>query len=849
MRHFIYFLASLLLCLLFPLSLIAQQFSATNADGVTIYYNQLSSSECEVIFSPKYSGDINIPATVTNDDVTLSVTSIGNGAFEYRLALTSITIPSSVTSIGRGAFERCPSLSSITIDPANPNFSSLDGVLFNKDQTTIVCCPGGKQGEYVLPYSVTAIGDEAFCYCESLTTVNIHSNVTSIGCDAFECSSITSITIPNSVTSFGTGVFSGCSSLTSVILPNSLTSIGAKTFYSCYSLTSINIPSSVTSIGISAFQRCESLTSITIPDGVTSIGSEAFHECRSLNSISLPRSLTSIGNDAFWSCESLTSITLPSRLFSIGSGVFFRCTSLTSITFSNSVTHIGNGVFGGCSSLSSVINLANTPQQISDWGFDNYNTATLYVSTGTKSLYAAADVWRDFGAIVEIDPADLLDHDFSATNADGVTIFYNKLSATECEVTYGSTYYSDSVSIPASVTYAGSTYSVTSIGIYAFMGCSYLTSLSLPNSLISIGNWAFDGCTSLTSVTLPNCLTFIGNGAFENCTALTSVTLPSSLTSISNWAFSDCTSLTSVTNLATTPQWIEYVVFAGVPLSSATLYVPSGTKFSYAYAEGWHDFGQIIELAPEPIPVETIILSDTELYLNLGDTYTITATVLPDDATDSTLSWSSSNETVAMVASSGKVVATGYGTAVVTATANDGSGISASCSITVNQVMVQQIQLSTDYLELTVGENATIQATVLPADASIQTLSWSSGKEEVALVSSQGNVVAIAPGYAVITASATDGSNISATAIVAVKQAESSIAQVTKPSFHLTKHNQTLTLSGIDDGTEVYLYNPSGTLLGYGVSMAETLTFTLPSTDLTGIYLLRIDGILFKVTI
>jgi len=204
-------------------------------------------------------------SSLTSVTIPNSVTSIGYQAFAGCSSLTSVTIPNSVTSIGVGAFSSCSSLTSIDVASDNPNYCSVDGVLFNKDKTTLIqYLIGNTRTEYVLPNSVTSIGGYAFADCSGLTSVTIPNSVTSIGWYAFaDCSSLTSVTIPNSVTSIGDGVFAGCSSLTSVTIPNSVTSIELGAFSNCSSLTAVTIGNSVTSIGKSAFAYCSSLTSIT----------------------------------------------------------------------------------------------------------------------------------------------------------------------------------------------------------------------------------------------------------------------------------------------------------------------------------------------------------------------------------------------------------------------------------------------------------------------------------------------------------------------------------------------------------------------------------------------------------
>jgi hypothetical protein len=186
------------------------------------------------------------------------------------------------------------------------------------------------QGEFVIPDGIKTIGDRAFYYCTSLTSISIPDSVTSIGKSAFSiCSSLTSITIPDSVTSIGDSAFHNCKSLTSISIPDSVTSIGNYAFHNCFSLKSITIPSSVTEIGKWAFISCSSLKSINIPNSVTSIGEWAFAHCDSLTFISIPDSVTSIGDSAFYYCTSLTSISIPSSVTSIGEYAFSFCSSLT----------------------------------------------------------------------------------------------------------------------------------------------------------------------------------------------------------------------------------------------------------------------------------------------------------------------------------------------------------------------------------------------------------------------------------------------------------------------------------------------------------------------------------------
>ena len=207
----------------------------------------------------------------------------------------------------------------------------------------------------ILGSSVVSMGNGAFTWCTSLTSIHISKRITSIGTGVFdECSSLPSVYIPNSVTSIGDLAFRQCRSLVSIHIPESVTSIGEQTFFYCISLASVYIPSGVTSIKFNAFCDCSSLTSVYISEGVTSIGEQAFSGCSSLTSIHIPEGVTSIGNYAFEGCTGLTSIHIPEGVTSIGYKAFISCSSLTSISFPESVTSIGDRAISGCRLLSSI---------------------------------------------------------------------------------------------------------------------------------------------------------------------------------------------------------------------------------------------------------------------------------------------------------------------------------------------------------------------------------------------------------------------------------------------------------------------------------------------------------------
>ena len=164
-----------------------------------------------------------------------TVIGINSGAFSQSRNLRSVTIPNNV-SVNAGSFNDAPSITRIIVDTNNPEYSSVDGVLFNKDRTTLIRVPEGKSGRYTVPSSVRTIGGSAFRNCRNLTSVTIGSNVTTIDFNAFSgCTRLTSVTIPNSVTTIGGGAFSGCTRLESVTIGRNVTSIGARAFSGCTS--------------------------------------------------------------------------------------------------------------------------------------------------------------------------------------------------------------------------------------------------------------------------------------------------------------------------------------------------------------------------------------------------------------------------------------------------------------------------------------------------------------------------------------------------------------------------------------------------------------------------------------
>ena len=184
--------------------------------------------------------------------------------------------------------------------------------------------------------------------------------------------------------------------------------IGEYAFAYCSGLTSLTLPVGITSIGEFAFSGCSGLTSLTLPDGITSIGSRAFYGCSGLTRLTLPAGITSIGDDTFYGCSGLTSLTIPDGVTKIGKYAFSNCSYLTSLTIPSSVNSLGEYAFKNCSSLQSVHVSWSTPISAGKaFNKADVSKCTLYVPQGTEQDYFLADVWGDFGNIVEYDPTGI----------------------------------------------------------------------------------------------------------------------------------------------------------------------------------------------------------------------------------------------------------------------------------------------------------------------------------------------------------------------------------------------------------------------------------------------------------
>ncbi len=526
-------------------------------------------------------------------DITIpdSVTSIGDSVFSECTGLTSITIGSGITDMDTYIFNQCSNLCSISVSENNDVYRSVNGVVFDKNMTSLIKYPQKKpEDTYEIPDGITSIGDYAFWSCTGLTSITIPDSVTSIGSAALrDCTGLTGITIPDSVTSIKQHAFWGCTGLTSVIIPDGVTNIDDCAFYNCTGLTSVTIPDGVTNIGSMAFYNCTGLTSIILPNGLTGIGSYAFDGCSELTTVTLPYSLTSIGLNGFGNCEKLANVyisdigaylninfgnsysnpmyyannlyindeiaadvLIPDTVTALVDYAFYNCTGLTNVTLPESLISVGNYAFGGCTGLTSII-LPDSVTSIGNCAFircTGLTSLTLpknVTSVGERAFCGCTNLTGialpESVASIGIGAFDKCSN-LANVYISNIEAYLNIdfAGSTSCPLCYADNLYINNeltteLEIPNTV---------KAIPHDAFYGCTGLIKVIVQNGVKKIGDSAFAGCTGLTSVILPNGLTKIDDFAFSNCSSLESITLPNNLTAIGFQAFRSCKELTSI---------------------------------------------------------------------------------------------------------------------------------------------------------------------------------------------------------------------------------------------------------------------------------------------------------------
>lgn len=346
-----------------------------------IYYDIDFRSEATVIAGQeKYKGDITIPASFyTTEGHYCVVRKIGSYAFQNCTDLTSVSIPSTIYSIGQSSFSGCGKVSTIYVPSS---VSIINSIAFGS-VNNVAFSGTGRDATSTSPWA-------AKCVNGNVAGHFVYRNDTLFGCYADAEGEIE--------------------------IPKKYTIIHNKAFYLCDSITSVILPSSVLRIEAEAFKDCKNLTSITMGDSIKYIGHKSFANCKLLTSILFSNSLQVIGDEAFLNCKSIKALEFPTSILQIQTSAFENCTGISSLNIPNSITSIQNTAFASCEKLYDVTVEWNEEKQLPRLGLRVFSyiaggmgpsNATLHVPVGTKSIYAAADQWKDFGVIAEYEPTAL----------------------------------------------------------------------------------------------------------------------------------------------------------------------------------------------------------------------------------------------------------------------------------------------------------------------------------------------------------------------------------------------------------------------------------------------------------
>ncbi|MCQ2795657.1 MAG: leucine-rich repeat domain-containing protein [Bacilli bacterium] len=405
---------------------------------------------------------------IYGEDIT--TVSAGEKGKDY---LSELALKDKITAIPDNAFKSCTSLTKATV-----------------------------------PSSVTSLGEYAFAYCTSLSEISNLTNITSISAHAFESCALTVFSVQTKTTEIGEYAFANCTSLETVyttLAYDTLKTIGAHAFESC-KITSIVIPGNVTSIGDYAFSCCDKLAIVQCGSeaSLTSIGKGAFYDCSLLSTMEIPDAIISVGADAFTGCNLTYTTEGNCRYLPGKSGnqylllVKASNDQITSATIHNSCNVVCGDAFRLCTELTT-INIPNNVRSIGDSAFQSCKSLSTATITNSSSLVTI-----------------------------GNSAFYGCSKLTNINIPNG----------------------VTSIGNNAFQSCSSLSTatISSSSSLVTIGEYAFYGCSKLTEITIPDKVTLIGNSAFLGCSELSKATISSSssLETIGDYAFTSCKKLKTI---------------------------------------------------------------------------------------------------------------------------------------------------------------------------------------------------------------------------------------------------------------------------------------------------------------
>lgn len=582
------------------------------------------------------------------------VTELVYNAFKDISYIKQVTLGKSLSKLGTSVFANCTGLTEITI-----------------------------------PESMTIIPDNTFKGCTSLRNVNIPSTLTTIGVGAFEdCRSLHGITIPGAVKTINRGAFAN-SALTMVSIQGPMAELSLGAFLNCQELTTVSLPETLTKIGDSAFENCLALKTIEIPNGVSSIGKSAFENCSLLTSIVIPENVTELGVNAFTGCFELDTLvynaTNCTKYGNYNLQPVFP-TTIKHLTIGENVISIPDYFLFGGSEIKTLI-IPNSVENVGFQAFNGQNLKTLVIgknahgngafnnSVITKIFWLSSNPENSFGA--DFDAAKVIYSGVERNDLpnalvypylsgmfqdNGIVYVPNSPIERTCDVVdYVTDKIDSDITIPSKVNYREMEVNVSNIGNWAFANCVRLKTVEIDNGVKRVGESAFAGCDSLKVFSAGHDVAEYGNNAFSGCVALSEFYSRSVM-----------------------PPTCAGQSLADIDKVGCILFVPDGCSDAYRSAEYWKSFFFIEEM--DAVLVSDIILDLTDLSINIGDSLQLSAKIYPEDATNKSLYWHSTDPNIVSVDENGMITAIREGEANIIVNSADGNA-EATCRVTVTSLV------------------------------------------------------------------------------------------------------------------------------------------------------------------
>ena len=723
------------------------------------YPGQLS-----VLGNSAYQGCENLKSVIFNKNEQYQpALTIGDYTFAQCSLINALSFPGRLKSIGDYTFSDCTYLTNLTFEDSNEAVTLGSGATGETDRRYMLPLFGNSNltslymGRNIDYSELADCSYSPFYNQQFLTDVRFSQAGTVTYCKdylLYKVNNCESLILPESLTTIGNWTFRGMSKLGGIVIPNAVTTIGTYAFADDIALESAKLSTSCPWLKEGLFSECGKLQAITIPMVVNKMDTQMFTNCTSLATVTFDDDKDLIemaygSSDAnnglfrdcpietlylgrwlsyntevpsrspFYSIAELKNLALGKYLKVVDKYMFSYCTGLENVYVPDNITSINMWGFRGCSALKSV-RFSGNLSQIGDYGF-----------SGCASL--------------------------------------------------------DNVTFPASM---------TSTSANSFSNCSSLRNLDLGKNLLVIGPSAFENDLILSGVNIPETVYGLGVGAFKNCVSLPYVKIPKgalttvskesfkgcigiewislseNITSLGENAFEGCTGIKYVKSYAMTPPE-GLVNFPSDVETNGTLFVPEDNDEypdvlgDYQYSPTWENWGTFKRITENTL-LSSLTLNQSDAHLKACETLALAVTVGPDEATNKKVDWKSDDEAVASVSADGVVTAHKVGQTSIHAIANDGGGAKVTCTITVDPTMVSSITLSQESLKIRKNHTAQLSAIVAPTDATNARFIWSSTNEDVAKVSEDGVISAIAPGDAVIKATSQDGSQVEASCQVKV---------------------------------------------------------------------------------